>query len=60
MAPEPTSVVWFRRDLRLHDHPALASALADGDRVAPLFVLAEARGLVEVESVAVGRVCGGA
>ena len=34
-----TTVVWFRRDLRLHDHPALAAALADGDRIAPLFVV---------------------
>ena len=34
-----TAVVWFRRDLRLHDHPALADALARADRVAPLFVL---------------------
>jgi deoxyribodipyrimidine photo-lyase len=32
------SVVWFRRDLRVHDHPALAAAVADGP-VAPLFVL---------------------
>ena len=31
-------VVWFRRDLRLHDHPALADALASGRPVAPLFV----------------------
>ena len=30
--------MWFRRDLRLRDHPALAAALADGD-VLPLFVL---------------------
>ena len=35
----PTAVVWFRRDLRLHDHPALVAALAEADRVAPLFVL---------------------
>lgn len=36
-----TSVVWFRRDLRLHDHPALTAAHADGDRIAPLFVIDE-------------------
>ena len=36
-----TSVVWFRRDLRLHDHPALTAAQADGDRIAPLFVIDE-------------------
>jgi deoxyribodipyrimidine photo-lyase len=31
-------VVWFRRDLRLHDHPALTDAIASGRSVAPLFV----------------------
>jgi deoxyribodipyrimidine photo-lyase len=31
-------VVWFRRDLRLHDHPALSDAIASGRPVAPLFV----------------------
>jgi deoxyribodipyrimidine photo-lyase len=37
----PTSVLWFRRDLRLADHPALLAALdaADGGDVLPLFVL---------------------
>jgi deoxyribodipyrimidine photo-lyase len=36
-----TRIIWFRRDLRLDDHPALHAALADaGDdtRVVPLFV----------------------
>lgn len=33
------AVVWFRRDLRLHDHPALTDALRDGAQVAPLFVV---------------------
>ncbi|HVM10181.1 MAG TPA: deoxyribodipyrimidine photo-lyase [Acidimicrobiales bacterium] len=32
------SVVWFRRDLRIDDNPALAAAVADGP-VVPLFVL---------------------
>lgn len=32
------AIVWFRRDLRLSDNPALASALANHDRVLPLFV----------------------
>ena len=36
-----TSVVWFRRDLRLHDHPALTVAQSDGARIAPLFVIDE-------------------
>ena len=33
-----TAVVWFRRDLRVHDHPALAEACRAFDRVVPLFV----------------------
>ncbi len=33
-----TSVMWFRRDLRLHDNPALLAACA-ADQVVPLFVL---------------------
>ena len=35
MAP---SLLWFRRDLRLDDHPALAAAHAAGE-VVPLFVV---------------------
>lgn len=31
-------LAWFRRDLRVHDHPALATALAECDEVIPLFV----------------------
>ena len=34
-----TTIVWFRRDLRIHDHPALVDAIANADRVVPLFVL---------------------
>lgn len=34
------SIIWFRRDLRLRDHPALAAALADGP-AAPVFVIDE-------------------
>jgi deoxyribodipyrimidine photo-lyase len=38
--PRPSvAVVWFRRDLRLHDHPALHHALERFDRIAPLFVV---------------------
>ena len=33
------SVLWFRRDLRLADHPALLAALAAAEEVVPLFVL---------------------
>ncbi|TVT57850.1 deoxyribodipyrimidine photo-lyase [Amycolatopsis rhizosphaerae] len=34
-----TAILWFRRDLRLGDHPALLSALARTRRVLALFVL---------------------
>lgn len=34
-----TTVVWFRDDLRLHDHPALAAAHERGDVIAPLVVV---------------------
>jgi deoxyribodipyrimidine photo-lyase len=32
-------VVWFKRDLRLADHPALLQALGTGDAVLPLYIL---------------------
>ena len=34
-----TALLWYRRDFRLHDHPALNAALAAADRVLPVFVL---------------------
>jgi deoxyribodipyrimidine photo-lyase len=34
-----TALVWLRRDLRVHDHPPLVSALAAHERVVPVFVL---------------------
>jgi deoxyribodipyrimidine photo-lyase len=34
-----TALLWFRRDLRLADHPALVEALASADQVVPAFVL---------------------
>jgi len=33
------SIMWFRRDLRLADNPALLAAAADGAEVAPVFVV---------------------
>ena len=33
------TIMWFRRDLRLEDNPALLAAAADGAEVLPLFVL---------------------
>ncbi len=35
------ALVWFRRDLRVHDHPPLRAALAAHARVVPVFVLDE-------------------
>ncbi len=34
----PTAIWWIRRDLRLHDNPALQDALAHG-RVVPVFII---------------------
>ena len=36
-----TALVWYRRDLRVADHPALAEAVARARAVVPLFVLDE-------------------
>ena len=33
------AIVWHRRDLRVHDHPALATAAREYERVLPVFVL---------------------
>ena len=38
---EAPALVWFRQDLRLHDHAALHAALASGRPVLPVFVLDE-------------------
>src|SRR3954449_3556025 len=37
--PGMAALVWFRRDLRVHDHPALRAALATRDEVVPVFCL---------------------
>jgi deoxyribodipyrimidine photo-lyase len=34
-----TAIVWFRRDLRVRDNPALAAALESGEDVIPFFCL---------------------
>ena len=36
------TIVWFRKDLRLHDHPALMEAAAHGE-VLPVFILRQTR-----------------
>ena len=33
------SIIWFRRDLRISDHPALLAALAESDEIVPVFIL---------------------
>ncbi len=37
-----TTLLWFRRDLRLTDHPALLAAAEASDQVIPVFVLDDA------------------
>jgi deoxyribodipyrimidine photo-lyase len=40
--PKPApALIWFRRDLRLADNPALSAAVAGGKRVVPLYILDE-------------------
>jgi deoxyribodipyrimidine photo-lyase len=39
--PPVTTLLWFRRDLRLHDNPALTAALTEHDTVIPVFCLDE-------------------
>ena len=34
-----TSIIWFRRDLRINDHPALLAAIEAADQVIPIFIL---------------------
>ena len=33
------SIVWFRRDLRISDHPALVAAIESSDEIVPVFIL---------------------
>ena len=37
-----TALLWYRRDLRVHDHPALAGAVDEFERVVPVFVVDDA------------------
>ena len=38
MNESSTAIIWFRRDLRVADNPALAAACARADRVVPVYV----------------------
>jgi deoxyribodipyrimidine photo-lyase len=44
MSSKAATLVWFRRDLRLRDNPALAAALAEGGTVIPVYVHDEGDG----------------
>lgn len=33
------NIIWFRRDLRIGDHPALLEAIKDCDEIVPVFIL---------------------
>ena len=39
MSLAKTSIIWFRRDLRINDHPALLAAIESAEQVIPLFIL---------------------
>jgi len=39
MSLPKTSIIWFRRDLRINDHPALLAAIESSAQVIPLFIL---------------------
>lgn len=41
-ASSQLTIVWFRQDLRLHDNPALAAAIARGGPVVPVYILDDA------------------
>src|SRR5260370_1355167 len=41
MSDMPSSIAWFRNDLRLADNPALIAGLGAGRAVVPLYVLDE-------------------
>ncbi len=36
-------IIWFRRDLRISDHPALLAAINGSDEIVPLFILDKAQ-----------------
>src|ERR1700755_3236310 len=42
MSMSSTAILWLRRDLRVHDHPALHAALEEADRVVPFFCFDDA------------------
>ena len=43
MPKSKATIMWFRRDLRINDHPALLAAIESGEQVIPLFILDKAQ-----------------
>ena len=43
MSAPKRSIMWFRRDLRINDHPALLAAIESSDEVIPIFILDKAQ-----------------
>jgi deoxyribodipyrimidine photo-lyase len=43
MSKAQVSIMWFRRDLRINDHPALLAAIESSEQVIPLFILDKAQ-----------------
>ncbi|MSY01770.1 MAG: deoxyribodipyrimidine photo-lyase, partial [Actinobacteria bacterium] len=39
MSAPKRSIMWFRRDLRIGDNPALLAAIEAGDEIVPVFIL---------------------
>ena len=39
MSAPRRNIVWFRRDLRISDHPALLAAIESSDEIVPVFIL---------------------
>ena len=39
MSEPKRSIMWFRRDLRIGDNPALLEAIAAGEEIVPVFIL---------------------
>jgi deoxyribodipyrimidine photo-lyase len=37
------SIIWFRRDLRISDNPALLAAISESDEIVPVFILDPSR-----------------
>ena len=43
MPKSKATIMWFRRDLRINDHPALLAAIESGEQVIPIFILDRAQ-----------------